>query len=468
MKVKFKKNNIKGFLKWLLMTFLIVVIAACNEISDIPKETNSPSIVVEAQLSQTSISRSYQDSGTVEMGTYSLTYTNQNNSYALANVNFGIEGTTPSIGIVSLPSEDNDKAFTWDKIGGGSSPTFYLDNIPIDKSISTDPTIVKFTDSYNPFIAGVFDTENGENDLLWGIKTDNRNVSTLNFDLHHNMARLQVIVTVDKSNSADAESLNLENATVTISNLILTPESYNRLDGSLTLPDKYETFTLVSKDNNLEWADIAEEDTTPDITIYNTCDFVLPPQNLLENTSRPRLTITLENGKVYSGVIPYAMIVIDSTYPEPGYPMTLSLMKEHLLTIRTIVTEEPPELSFMPVYVVEWVDKGNFFLDGHQAGIYTADEFYSMIKHYNSDETTRNYQLQRYGTLTENTWDFVLWNSLHLDYSQIVGEMSNGPSFNFSFSGFGVYIINNNESKQVTENELLQIVRGTLMWNDIP
>ena len=446
--------------------------SACNDQQDVIDADNTQSLKISAQLSQTAISRSYQEDGPVEGGTFYLTYPDKNNANVLAYVNFGVEGTNPAIGIVKLPSNNNNTELIWDKIGGGTTPTFYLDNVPLEKSDPDNPIIVTFSDEYKPFIAGVFDEEEGTNDLLWSSKAETRGVNNLNFDLHHNMARLKVIVTVDKSNSADETALDLKYATVSISNLILEPVSYNRTDGTLSLGENLTdtNFKLVSPDGN-KWK-FEPEESDDNLLHYITRDFVLPPQNLLEDSNRPRLTITLSNGRTYSGVIPYAMTVIDSTYPEPGYPMTLSFLKEHILTIHTVVTEDPPELSFMPVYVVEWVDKGNFSLDGHQAGIYSASEFYSMIEYYNySDEASRNYQLQRYGTNSDNSWNFVLWNTITLEFTQIAGRMvpENGkPEFSFSFSGYGVYILNRNESKKVEPDQLIKIVKGSLTWESLP
>lgn len=468
------KNILASYYKLYLLVGVIIMMTSCNDNRDIENPVNAKPLMVSAKISATSISRADMDNDIiiVDKGTYTLSYLNTNNIYNLANVNFGVEGTTPSIGIVSLPSNDDNTELIWDKIGGDSSPVFYLDNVPLNMSDSSDPMTVYFNEKYNPFIAGVFDKENGNNDLLWGSKIEYRNAKTLNFDLHHNMARLQVIVTVDKSNSADETTLDLKGATVSISNLILSPLAYNRADGSLDLEDDPKPLILVSGvEPELNWLSVNDDETNNNITIYTTQDFVIPPQNLKEDINRPRLTITLANGKVYSGVIPYAMTVVDTTYPEPGYPMALSFLKEHILTIRTLVTEDPPELVFMPVYVVEWVDKGEFFLDGHQAGIYSAQEFYNMVRYYNAEEPTRSYQLQRYGTFSEETWNFVLWNSITLEFSEISGRMipttDGKPTFKFSFSGFGVQVMSDGISKPVTEAQLFEIVKGTLTWGDI-
>ena len=124
--------------------------------------------------------------------------------------------------------------------------------------------------------------------------------------------------------------------------------------------------------------------------------------------------------------------------------MTLAFLKEHVLTIRTLITEAPPELVFMPVLVTEWVDKGEFSLEGHQAGIYKEEEFYDMIEQYQQNNV---FQLARYGYKTEKDdgteekiWVFNIWHSLVLE-DRIKGSMvrNNGQDdFEFNFNRYTV------------------------------
>lgn len=440
--------------------------------SDEPTESQDVAIIdpvkVTAQFSDYSISRAYVDEGIVENGNFTLTYPSGQNQFNLATVEFGREGATPAIGFV-IKSDGTE--LKWKDVSG-TRPVFHLDNIPANiPGVNANATEVYFTPTYNPFVAGVFDDEEGRNDLLWGERESNQNDKNINFDLHHNMARIKLEVTVNKENELNPGDLDLEDATVEISSLILSPVSYNRLDGSLFLGDEpvYETFALVTPEENkeIEWGNI--ESQSENIKVYTSQDFVLPPQTLLENENRPRLYIRLKNGAVYSGIIPYAMMVIDSQHPAPGYPMTLSFLKEHILTIRTLVTEQPPELAFEPVWVTEWVDKGKFSLDGHQAGIYTADEFYKLIAYYNGSDPA--YQLQRYGVYseTENKWTFTFWNTITLDYNRIFNTMHPGqngnPKFQFTFSGYGVDVeMADGTLHPVTPAELTEIVSGELAF----
>lgn len=467
-----KRQHINLFL-WILAMFAgILSLVSCKEEAverDI--EEIHPTLRVNAQLAEMLYSRGYE-AGPVKSGVYYLSYPNSANSgsYSIGNVNFAYQDVTPGIGIVILP---NNEELTWSSVEG-NQPTFFLDNVVPDLDVNegADPMQVVFGNENNPFVAGVYDTENGKNDLLWGSKSVNFNTKTINFDLHHNMARLKVNVTVDETFASEGE-LSLEGATVYITQLQLTPESYNRNDGTLSLPgNDYQPLYLVGGGYEIEWGEsvnINEEGNESNITIYTTQDFVLPPQVLLEDgDNRPRLFIRLQTGREFTGVIPYAMYVNDNEYPE-NYPMTLSFLKEHILTISTRISNNPPTLEFMPVLLAEWVDKGNFSLDAHQAGIYTANEFYDLIKYYNSSEDIRNYHLPHYGVYTETdkgySWVFNLWYTITLDYSKIAGRMvpdNSLPNFSFNFNGFSVYVnYPNGTQMKVDAQTLYDILTGT-------
>lgn len=484
-------------------------------------------ITVAADIAQQLYSRAgeegeYIDEGPVKNGIYYMTYLRapQSNydNYNVAEVDFHKnEEFTPGIGMVTVTENGKTEGLKWDDVGGGATPTFFLDNVKPELATtgSTKTEIVFDLDKRGeiPYKAAIFDSIHGRNDLLWGSKVESRGTKTINFDLHHYMSRVKVHVTVDKTNEAEEGDLDISKATVEISSINQYPLSFNRLDGSLKLDslnedesnygDVYSTLTLVDKGNGWIYpnnsdgtvdGDTSDDDTTGDSEngdaadkkkeVYITQDFVLPPQGLLTNERRPRLTIKLENGRVYSGILPHAMEIYDENQKEVSFPATLYFLKEHILTIRTIITEEPPELKFMPVWVVEWVDKGEFSLEAHQAGIYTAQEFYSLIGYYNGagldDKTdeSNEYQLSRYGQFNMGSnvdgqeskpqWNFDFFRSVTLDYDEIHGNMvpveGKKNDFTFNYNGYSVSINRKNtstEPKPVSPDMLRKIVMCT-------
>lgn len=439
-------------------------------------------LMVNAKISGHAQTRAYQESGRVVDGNFFLSFPNNANQYQLAVVDFDRESmVSPGVGIVTTSSGTELK---WSEIGG-SPVNLFLDNVPpsFDMENSSGP-VVKFSPDNNPFVAGIFDSVDGSNDLLWGDKTVVRDTKSVSFDLHHNMSRVKVQIKVAHTNNSVGE-IDLKNAVVRISDLYARTLSFDRITGNLALDsiNARESVLIVDHDKDgYDWSSISTPEDNPDTTVYISPDIVLPPQVLLENENRPRLIITLEDGTEYSGILPHAMLIPSSADGSLSYPVTLAFLKEYILQLRTVITEEPPELSFMPVYVVNWVDKGEFTEEAHQSGIYTPSEFYKLIEYY---EINNKYQLVRYGYVTTRDgsdtpiWRFNFWSSVELDYQQIYDKMNPGSvdstenlpyDFEFSFNNYTVCVRNGDgaeDLKKVTASQLYDICTGRKNWSQI-
>lgn len=457
-----------------------VLLPSCvsDEPSSADTEILSPAVRVTANLSRSTHTRAYQDSGRVENGIYYLTYPVNGNQYALATADFDLEAAvTPGLGIVRTASGNELK---WTEVNG-SPATFCLDNVKPDLALpgTSDTPVVTLNPATNPYVAGKFDAQEGTNDLLWGDKSVGRDTRSIAFDLHHNMSRVRVQAQIAHVSDAE-EEITLDGAKVEITGLYPRTVSFNRIDGTLELDTEegVENITIVdSSDSDMTWLSVTP-DTENKTTTYVSQDIVLPPQALQEDETRSQLVITLENGDVYSGILPYVMLVANGESDELAYPITLSFLKEHILTIRTVITEQPPELAFMPVWVVDWVDKGDFTLEAHQSGIYKASEFYRLIEYYNANN---KYQLVRYGYLytpqgsNKEEWNFDFWSGVVLDYGQIANTMKPGTpvdgkgetdGFSFNYNNYSVFVQNGEDGpiKQVNPAQLYGIVTGSLTW----
>lgn len=456
------KSLLYKILPYVLPTVLATVVAACSDgVGGCEPSGADEQVGVTAGISHVSQSRAYQAEGQVTDGVYNLTFpTTTDNQYNVGEVRFGLS-ENPQIGYVTLPG---NLPLKWLSVGGGSTPTLYLDNIPRDISDAVSRTTVNFNGATNPYVAAPFDSIGGSNDLLWGAKMFQRNAGTLHFDLQHAMSRVRLMITADNSNGV----IDLKDATVKITKLNQTPLSFDRLEGTLALDSDlaaYSDLVFVSPDAKLDW--IHQYSPSEDKVVYQSPDFVLPPQDLLQDQNRPQLIITLADGTVYSGILPSAMLINDGTHPEPSYPVALSFLSQYVLTIRTIVTDEPPSLSFMPVYVMKWVDKGTYDEEAHQSGIYTAAEFYKLIEYYNKGNV---FQLDRYGKQKDvngsEIWHFDFWHGVTLDYDLIKGKMkpndTAGP-FTFVFNNYSISVKYNdadNDIQTVTPSVLYDIVTG--------
>ena len=453
----------------LILGAMLVSLGSC--VSEDPSAPEMPgaSLSVYARTAKTVYTRSYQEEGPITSGKYYLTYPTPNSGFSVATVNFDQQGDqTPGLGIVTTPSGSELK---WSEIGG-SPVDLYLDNVSPPSTQDLD-TIVTFTGTRNPFVAAPFDSIDGSNDLLWGTKQVYRDTKSVYFDLHHNMARARVQVqVVHLSNSI--EDIDLTNAVVRLTNIFTTPKSYNRRSGTIKVDEEIiEPVDIVS---NSKWNQtyVTQGEEGSYTTTYLSYDIVLPPQTLADNETRPRLEIELQDGTIYSGILPHAMFIGDEK-GDLNYPVNLEFLKEHILTIRTVVTEEPPALEFLPVWVVDWVDKGEFTLEAHQSGIYTANEFYRLIKYY---QENNEYQLERYGSIKDvdgsKYWQFDFWSSVQLEYDKIFNQMRPGAKasldFQFDYNNYGIFVVkgDSEQSKKVSQDEFYRIVTGSLTWEDIP
>ena len=226
-----RQNKNINLLKYFILsvaTLLTAGLYGCSseEIIDEDGRDMSRAFWVSARVARNTHTRAYQDTGRVVNGEYWLAYPNTSNQqYTVAKVDFDKESqTSPGLGIVSTMAGTELK---WSEIGG-SPVNFYLDNVPpsMDTQNSYGETVT-FDPAENPFVASVFDTINGSNDLLWGDKSVARDTKSLSFDLHHNMSRVKVQVMIAHKENSVGE-INLNNARVEITNLYAKTLSYDR------------------------------------------------------------------------------------------------------------------------------------------------------------------------------------------------------------------------------------------------
>ena len=467
----------KSFLHILLLIpaiavfLLILPLTSCSGEETVYQNTNNEeTIAVSAKIARQLSTRSYQEEGKVEKGKYFLTYPpTTNDEYAVGTV--GFDQKEPNrIGIVTT---SDGHELSWNLVKNVPNPTFYLDNVsPELNNVSPNsvPTTITFSEDNNPFIAAEFDSIDGKNDLLWGEYQSRRGEKNLHFDLHHNMARVRVEITTE-ANSYN-EKFDLTDAIVKLSSIVQTPISYNRLNGLLSLPSdedegKYSDLVLVDKNIGWNKAPTPEEIEKKSSNTYFTQNFVLPPQSLRDGEDRPKLIIEIGD-ETYSGYLPHAMEIIDASGENKPYPANLAFLKEHILTIKTKITPDPPELILMPVEVVEWIDKGNFKLEGRQAGVYSAEDFYNLMNLYGG-ENYNELDLLKYGYKkngeTKEQWVFNFFASVTLYEDQIKGKMqvSEGKEdYSFDFYGYDVRTkaTESSSPKKITEIELYQLVSG--------
>lgn len=395
---------------------------------------------VGAQVMPVTMTRAYQESGPINEGTFYITYKNVDSEDDLAKVDF--QNGTGTIW------KDSSKQLEWTDIGYNESESlsvFYLDNVAAEGQ--TEDCKVDLTTS-NPFVAGKFDEIEGSNDLLWGEREISINSPIVNFQMHHCMSRINVEVTLDNSiEDGPFQEIDLEHATVKITSLIHVAEKYDRLTGDLILsgsPD-YKDLILV-KPAQEDWKTISPANAEPgEQKIFTSCDFVLPPQELLTTDQRPRLSITVPvdgEGKTFSGMIPRVM----EMQLEDGTkaPMTLSLLRGHALTIHARISPNPLEIIFMPVTVQDWVNKGTFLLGVNQAGLDNDNDIQNFIQALTSGEEE---EILKFGYKDQDgKWIFNIFCDLTLNLNDVAGVLGQYGigDFTFDMNGWEVTIEDEN------------------------
>lgn len=430
-----------GYISFLPLFLLVWLATACSADGIITEsEAYSPVFKVGAQIMPVNQTRAYQASGIVNEGTYYITYKNSNSEDDFATVEF-LNGTGTIL--------KGSKQLEWTDIGYNDSEsisTFYLDNVSGENQ--TSDCTVSLDDS-TPFVAGIFDDEEGSNDLLWAQREISRNSPVVNFQLNHCMARINVEVTLDNSLEDEPfKELDLEkDAIVKITSLVHTPIKYERLTGNLVLPEnpEYKELVMVNTSEDLNWKSIEGTDDKETV-IYNTLDFVLPPQELLTNEDRPRLSITVPVGgemKTFSGLIPRVMEML--TPDGSIIPMTLSLLRGHVITLHVRLSPDPLEIIFMPVTVQDWVNKGTFLLGVNQAGLDSENDLENFILAVNSGEEK---EISKFGYKnSDGIWVFNIFCDMTFQESDISGIFKDTEIGNFTFAmhGWTVTVVGEND-----------------------
>lgn len=479
--------------KWYVGTVLSLsaLLSSCSdERFDSPwfGADDSDAIRIGAAIKPNVYSRGYIGSGTVTEGDFYLTYPFSQKyssgdtiyTYKLADARFGTIGAE-SMGFVTYVNNENKTVdLKWSDIslrkGTPGSAVFYLDNVSPnlnDKTRNNNDNEVVFRENEEiPFQAGVFNKEQGINDLLWGTAEAQKNTKKIDFILHHCMSRLRVIINV-KPRTDNGAIVDLSHvAKVEITNLHQRPESFDRTTGNLILPleTEYEPLTLVEitdenqeNDGNMIWESVVDDESvTSDVEtwpakIYTSQDFVLPPQELINDSDRPTLRVTIpakyaglkeDTDVVYEAFLPQNMYASDNGQDDEGTsnrrPMPLSFLREHILTLNATIGPPEMELQFAPVYVEDWIDMGEHSITGQQAGIYNNDDFFNFLEVYKAGNTVL---LEKYGYKSgtddkgNDKWIIMFWSrSINLEREDIdgylEGHVHEDIPFSFSFNNY--------------------------------
>lgn len=529
----------KKFFPYIFSASLLALLlsGACRDedfLPDNPPKISDDAIRVGAKIDQEVSTRAYIEKGDVKTGNFILTYPYYiawidqvygvyRYLYHYGDVTFGYQGEETT-GFVNVGTGANPKELVWSPTNTGTSTDdgiirypaakpspVYLDNFMCKALFTASNTttsnagttnavdsIVDIAKSYpqNPYKAGIFDEKNGSNDLLWGSLQVPEKTELIHFNLSHRMTRLRLKVIVETNNADQPNeemSICLNNASVTLTNVLLDPVTYMRQYGELLFQSRKsasevssvidverQNFRMVRSpkaedydipDDNgyyYKWASKTVNEETGDAT-FTSQDFVFVPQILPQgNTDRPTIRIAVPYDDVNKGINPgydkeyndsiYFSAIIPVTmykYNGEGIPPSLQTLNFDAGNVITLTTKMKPgemQLEFAPVTVEPWVYKGTFIPSAKQSGIYSAEDLYNLIKFYKDNN---EYWLHRYGYVqTNGKWMFMVNSGgIEFDIEQIVGKMIPGtdvevdgqptqtPDFEFDFRNRDEYYI---------------------------
>ena len=433
-------------LHYFIAATLLLAVAACTDgIGEQAAEAEGD-FRIKATVCNRITTRGIPDGKITQGNTYRFSYPQKTGIYATVPCTF-TDGT-------GLATADDGHFLTWADITDYQSKyTFYLDNIPSSGQAATGGVIFTEKESTITYAAGI-DNEEATNDILWGSHTlDSRESVGLDFKLYHRMARLSVCVFSDNEQE-------LKNATVALDQVVLHPQSFNRLTGEVSIDkDAPQYAPIMLRDNTEEWTGTATQEPAdpdkPDETItrykYETPAFILPPQSLREGEDRPRIRITIPESAgeqyagTYSAVLPTAMRVTTDDGITSMQTLRFTTGQHLTLNVTLLHDNEKPPLEFRPAVVEPWKYIDRFVASADEEGIYKLADLQKLITLYNklksgNKEKDWKREVDRYGKPEQNgTWTFNLFNNLTFTIEEST-ELFQDSEFTFNMFGHSVTI----------------------------
>lgn len=248
------------------------------------------------------------------------------------------------------------------------------------------------------------------NDIIWGSGTarySNEGKDVSYAELTHRMTRVSVAFV----NLTEQQKV----MTVKLTNLVLEPESFNRVDGTVAIAEnpKREDYMLFSKENGDE-LDVIRDDTAEDTYLEHvTANHILPPQALTED-HWPEIVVTYTDEtntlREVRGLIPHDILNENGN----TWEALDGLNAGNHLTIVAEINEKIPDIVFT-AKVRKWVNLGPVTVsagpDKGTPGIRNMEELKRCIELYND--------LPQFKDLP-NSWDAATWNQRLTHFGELM------------------------------------------------
>lgn len=410
-----------------------LALSACSEKDPVVQpQADSQPIALSASIDEGSLTGTRVASGTIEEGTYYLSFADPTNAEALQSVETLFENGIGYPWVYEAASGEGEAPqsypLNWENVTtSGKSATFYLDNVETDE---TAP-IIQLGEAYkaSEYNAGADD----QNDIVWGrLQNVGWNNPTLSFTLTHRMSRVRVEIGYEGVTPPTDPVY-----TVSLSGVKTIPASFNRTTGAVTADNETSIITLLKNGDLTEIGNF-------------TPSWILPPQRFATN-GRPELIIQVLAGgetTTYRGKLPGYMFpntntpTDDDDFEFGGEPEPLEFQAGRLLTIRVTLVDEvgKRDILFLPAVVENWHNIGTIGgIISRQLGIYDEDDWREVVTAYNEDSSESNATLKRFGTYNNGKWTIHVFANIGDENVTDFQRLNNSEHIDLRFTGGNVY-----------------------------
>ncbi len=447
-------RNINSIISCLVPAMILPVLAACTGGMDEYGREASGNLVLRAGVDDAAMTRSIAEGKLPDGKGYRFTYPADASGHSALPCVF-----TGGVGLVAA---SDGHFLTWADVADSKSYTFCLDNVPSAENGSGEFFGVIFSDEEKGMYAAGKDDAESTNDIVWGSCTVHDRTSVeLDFKMTHRMSRLTVNIVSD-------DGTELAGAIVRLCNVVLLPESFDRMTGEVSIAQVPSYGDIVLRDGSEPWIPEPEAGSDGEAAVryeYMTDAFVFPPQPLRSGNERPRLQVVIPEGDhegTYSAALPTSMTVTSDGMTSIQSLSRFSAGQHLVLNVTLLHNDQKPVLEFRPAAVERRDFKGGFSAVAKREGIYDLGQFVKLIEAYNklaggTDREKWMRQVDRYGKLEGGKWVFNLFTNLSFNMDGNTELFCDG-NFTFRMYGYSVTVSEGGNETVFGENEVEQLV----------
>lgn len=340
----------------------------------------------------------------------------------------------------------------------------------------------QFKFRFRQMIAPMENKEAEEVDIIWGKITKPTPNKSLHFELEHQMTAISFrFYSEDQELASQLESsveavwldkvpICLEDNSTNSQYHNILYAAFSRKRGSVY--GRSDLYREVNTANGLYLVDAMAKDGRPteleppimngQTTYYATPAWIVPPFKWAGKpaSARPKLSFRLENGDVYSGVLPerinhweynsgtrkWTLIENDWLYFRKGHHISFK--------VRVNKTDGQREILFEEITVEPFVWRMNESPNLAQNGIYSGEHLETLAQTHSADPSGDNHKLMRYGSFDKErgVWIFFVRGKIEIPTG---AELPKFKHENFeiqaSSEDFGIF----QGGKEVEKDQLL-------------